>query len=273
MTDDPLIITCAIVGAELTRDDTPHLPLTPEELALSAKEAVHAGATIIHIHVRDEKGKPTQRVDIFEEVSEKIRKDSDCIIQYSTGGAAGTLPCERNAPLNLRPDMATLSMGTMNFGSGIFENNEETIRTLSKTMQKKNILPELEIFDLGMFDSIERYLKKDYIPKKFHLDFVLGVPGGMGGELKNLLFLVDQLKAGQTWTVAGIGRFQLPLAVHAIAMGGHVRVGLEDNIYFRKGELVKTNAQLVKRIVNIAQEMDRPVATVDEARSILGLLG
>lgn len=271
MTDNSLIITCAIVGAELTQEDTPYLPLTPNELALSAKEAVHAGATIIHLHVRDEKGKPTQRVNIFEEVTEKIRKHCDCIIQYSTGGAAGALLSERCAPLNLRPDMASLSMGTMNFGSGIFENSEETIRTLSKTMKKMNIMPELEIFDAGMMYSVDRYLKKSYLPKKFHLDFVLGVPGGMGGELKNLLFLVDQLKAGQTWTIAGIGPFQLPLAVHAIAMGGHVRVGLEDNIYYRKGELVKTNAQLVKRIVNIAKEMDRPIATVDEARSILGL--
>ena len=271
MTISPLIITCAIVGAELSKKDYPFLPMTPEELAESARGAVEAGATIVHLHVRDEEGKPSQRIDIFKKVTKKIRQHCECIIQYSTGGAVGTPLDERCAPLKLKPDMATLSMGTMNFGPDIFENTENTIRTISRAIQENGVMPELEIFDCGMMDTVDRYLKKGFIPEKFHVDFVLGVPGGMSGEIKNLILLKDRLCPDQTWTVSGLGRFQLPLSAHAIAMGGHVRVGIEDNIYYRKGELVKSNAQLVERVVRIAKELERPVATVKQTREILGL--
>ena len=132
-------------------------------------------------------------------------------------------------------------------------------------------MPELEIFDYGMMNTVDRFLNKGFIPEKFHIDFVLGVPGGMSGEIKNLVLLKDRLRPGQTWTVAGLGRFELPLSAHAIAMGGHVRVGIEDNIYYRKGELTKSNAQLVDRVVRIAKELDRPVATVKQTKAILGL--
>ncbi len=271
MTISPLIITCAIVGAELKKKDYPFLPMTPEELAEAARGAVEAGATIVHLHVRDEEGKPSQRVDIFEKVTKKIRRHCECIIQYSTGGAVGTPLDERCAPLKLKPDMATLSMGTMNFGPDIFENTENTIRTISKAIRKNGVMPELAIFDYGMMDTTYRYLKKGYIPERFHVGFVLGVPGGMSGEIKNLILLKDRLSPDQTWTVAGLGRFQLPLSAHAIAMGGHVRVGIEDNIYYRKGEIAKSNAQFVERVVRIAKELDRPVATIEGAREMLGL--
>ncbi len=271
MTNNALIITCAVVGAELSKEDYPYLPTTPEEIAEAARGAVEAGATIIHLHVRDEQGKPSQRVDIFEEVTKKIRHNCECILQYSTGGAVGTPLDERCAPLKLKPDMATLSMGTMNFGPDIFENSEKTIRTISQAIQENGVMPELEIFDYGMMDTVDRFLKKGFIPEKFHVDFVLGVPGGMSGEIKNLVLLKNRLRHGQTWTVAGSGRFQLPLSTHAIAMGGHVRVGIEDNIYYRKGELTKSNAQLVDRVVRIAKELDRPIATVKQTKEILGL--
>ena len=271
MTNNALIITCAVVGAELSKEDYPYLPTTPKEIAESAKDAVEAGATIIHLHVRDEEGKPTQRVDIFEDVTKKIRKSCECIIQYSTGGAVGTPLDERCAPLKLKPDMATLSMGTMNFGPDIFENTEHTICTIARAIQENGVVPELEIFDYGMMDTVERFLKKGFIPEKFHVDFVLGVPGGMSGEIKNLVLLKDRLRPGQTWTVAGLGRFELPLSAHAIAMGGHIRVGIEDNIYYRKGELTKSNAQLVDRVVRIAKELDRPIANVKQTRKILGI--
>jgi len=271
MAYNPLIITCAIIGAELTKEDYPYLPITPEELAESAQRAVEAGASIIHLHVRDEDGKPTQRADVFDEVTNKIRERCECILQYSTGGAVGTPLEERCAPLKLKPEMATLSMGTMNFGKDIFENTENTIRSISKAIQNNGVMPELEVFDYGMMETADRYIKNGYIPEKFHVDFVLGVPGGMSGEIKNLIFLLDRLRLGQTWTVAGVGRFQLPLTAHAIAMGGHVRVGLEDNIYYRKGELTKSNAQLVERVTRISKELERPIATVEEAKEILGL--
>ncbi|MDY6952944.1 MAG: 3-keto-5-aminohexanoate cleavage protein [Thermodesulfobacteriota bacterium] len=271
MATNPFMITCAVVGAELTKEDYPYLPTTPEEIAEAARGAVEAGASIIHLHVRDEKGKPSQDVAVFREVTKRIRQRCDCIVQYSTGGAVGTPLDQRCAPLKLKPDMATLSMGTMNFGPGVFENTEETICTIAKAIQENGVMAELEIFDYGMMDTVERFLKKGYIPETFHVDFVLGVPGGMGGDIKDLVLLKNRLRPNQTWTVAGLGRFQLPLSAHALAMGGHVRVGIEDNIYFRKGELATSNAQLVERVVRMAKELDRPIATVNQAKALLGL--
>jgi 3-keto-5-aminohexanoate cleavage enzyme len=268
----PVILTCAIVGAELTREDYPSLPLSPEELAEAAREACEAGASIIHLHVRDAEGLPSQSVEIFEETTAKIKNRCDCILQYSTGGAVGTPLKERKAPLGLQPEMATLSMGTMNFGASVFENSEQIICGLAQEMQAQGVMPELEIFDYGMMDTAIRYLKKGYIPDKFHVDFVLGVPGGMNGSLKSLILLQECLPPLQTWTVAGVGRHQLSLGVLALALGGHVRVGLEDNVYYRKGELASSNAQLVARMARIAKEMDRSPATVTEARKILGLV-
>jgi len=269
MSQNPLIITCAIVGAELTKKDFPQLPTTPEELATSAIEAVTAGASIIHLHVRDKNGNPTQDKNIFQNVTDKIRKNCDCIIQYSTGGAVGTPVEDRCAPLTLKPDMATLSMGTMNFGDEVFENTTEIIKKISDEIQKNIILPELEIFDFGMLDTAKRFLKKGIIPDKFHVDFVLGVPGGASGDIRNLIALVDRLEMNQTWTVAGIGKSQLPLITLAITLGGHVRVGFEDNIFYKKGELATSNAQFVNRVVKIANELNRPIASVADTRKML----
>ncbi len=271
MAANPLIITCAVVGAELTKKDTPYLPVTPDRIVKSAQDAVNAGASIIHLHVRNDQGKPTQNVDLFRDITKQIKENSNCIIQYSTGGAIGTQVGKRCAPLKLKPDMASLSMGTMNFGQDIFENSEDTIRTISRAIKKQKIMPELEIFDAGMMDNLTRFLKKKWFPKKFHVNFVLGVPGGMSGDLENLIWLSNRLKPGQTWSVSGIGKYQLPLTTHAIAMGGHVRVGFEDNIFYRKGELASTNARFVKRVKRIAIELERPIATAQQAREILGI--
>jgi len=267
----PLIISCALVGAELDRKIYPPLPLTPVEIGIAAEEAVQAGASIIHLHVRDKKGKPSQSSEIFREAEKQILDRCDCILQYSTGGAVGTPLHERCEPLTLQPEMATLSMGTMNFGPEIYENSEETITTIAAQIQKQGIMPELEIFDYGMLESVDRYLARDIIPKHFHIDFVLGVPGGMTANARNLLLLTDRLKDSQSWTIAALGRYQLPLTTQAITMGGHIRVGIEDNIYYRKGELAKSNGQLVARMARIAAELERPVASVSQAREILGL--
>ena len=272
MAGNPLIITCAVIGAEVSKENYPYFPATTDALADSAAEAAAAGASIIHLHVRDANGNPTQDVNVFKEVTEKIRmRNKDVIIQYTTGGAAGT-PLElRCAPLTLKPEMATLSMGTLNFGSEVFENSEHIIRTIAAEEMKYGVMPELEIFDYGMMEAVPKYVKNGWIPSKYHVDFVLGVPGGMSGSIHNLNMLVNMLPAGQTWTVAGVGRFQLPLTAHAIAMGGHVRVGLEDNVYFTKGVFAKSNAEFVARVARIGKEMDRPVATPAMTREILGL--
>lgn len=269
MKNNPLIITCALTGAELSKKKTPHLPVTPDEIAAAAEAAVLKGASVIHLHVRDKNGNPSQDPEIFKHVTKKILEECDVIIQYSTGGAVGTPLKERIAPLRLKPEMASLSMGTMNFGDGIFENKESTIKKISEEMAKYKIIPELEIFDYGMLDTFQRLLEKGIIPPQFHINFVLGVPGGMSGDPKNLVTLCDRLLENQTFTVSGMGKYQLPLSIQSMVMGGHVRVGFEDNIYYRKGQLATSNAQFVERIVRIAKELDRPVATVDQARKML----
>jgi 3-keto-5-aminohexanoate cleavage enzyme len=270
---DPLIISCALVGAELDREIYPFLPLTPEEIAVAAQDAVAAGAAIIHLHVRDKNGHPSQDPEIFREVSELIQARCDCILQFSTGGAVGTPVEKRYAPLILQPEMATLSMGTMNFGREIYENSDETIRAIAARIKQYSITPELEIFDMGMLESVSRYVDRGIISPPFHIDFVLGVPGGMTASAENLVLLAGRLEKGQTWSVAALGRHQLPLTTMAIAMGGHVRVGIEDNIYYSKGEMVRSNALLVARAGRIAGELERPVASVEKAREILGLSG
>lgn len=267
----PLIISCPIVGAELSKEDYPFLPTTPDELAQAAVEAVEQGATIIHLHVRDENGKPSQRVDLFETVSKKIKDRCQCVLQYSTGGAVGTPLADRVAPLSLKPEMATLSMGSLNFGNEIFENTQDIIVGIAKSMVEHNVMPELEIFDYGMMDTVDRFVKKGLIPSHYHIDFVLGVPGGMNGEVKSLVMLLDRISKEQTWTVAGVGRFQLPLATHAIMMGGNIRIGIEDNIFFRKGEMAKSNAQLIERFTKIAKLADREIATLEQTRQMLKL--
>ena len=271
MNNEPLIITCAVTGAELSKARHPGLPVSPDEIAIAAQGAVEAGAAIIHLHVRDEAGRPTQRTDVFLETTQKIKARTDCIVQYSTGGAAGTPLEARIAPLSLKPEMATLSMGTLNFGEEIFENTEKIILAIGQAIREAGALPELEIFDAGMMDTMHRFLHKGLLAQPFHVNLVMGVPGGIGGDLKRLLLLIELLPAGQRWTVSGIGGCQLPLAVHAMALGGHVRVGYEDNIYYRKGELARSNAQFVGRIARIAGEMDRKIATVQAARKMLGI--
>ncbi|GAC1417990.1 MAG: 3-keto-5-aminohexanoate cleavage protein [Candidatus Velthaea sp.] len=267
---DPLIITVAPVGAELTPDQTPHLAVTPAQLGDVATRIQAAGAAMIHVHCRNDDGTNTHDVARFRAAYDAIRANSDLIVQFSTGGAIGMTPQERSAPLELRPEMATLTCGTVNFGDDIFENSFPIMRGILEVMLRFGVAPELEIFDLGHLSNAKLLAKQGHLRLPQHVDFVLGVPGGLDASVENLVECVRALPAGCTWSVAGIGRMQLPLAVTAIAMGGHVRVGLEDNIYYSKGRLA-TNQELVARVVRIAAEMGRPVASAAEAREILGL--
>lgn len=270
--NQPLIITCAITGAETTRDLQPNLPITPSEQAQAAADAVQAGASIIHLHVREEDGAPSQRVERFQEAITLIRKKAPgAIIQISTGGAVGASIDSRAEPLSLKPEMASLNLGTMNFGNDVFFNHPRDIVALAARMRQMNVLPELEIYEAGMLENGLRLAKQGVLRDPMHFQFVLGVPGGMSGDLRNLMHLISLLPPGSQWGVAGVGRFQLPLATHAILLGGHVRVGFEDNIYYKKGEVARSNAQLVERIKRLAGELGREVATPAQARSILGL--
>ncbi|MBA4494022.1 3-keto-5-aminohexanoate cleavage protein [Paenactinomyces guangxiensis] len=267
---EKLIITAALVGAEVTREDTPYLPVTPVEIGEAAAEAREAGASIVHIHVRDENGAPTQDRNMYRRAIEEIEKRCDVVVQVSTGGAVGMSIEERIEPLSLRPEMASLTTGTVNFGDGVFMNTPEQLVAFAEEFERYGVRPEFEIFEVGMIANAMKLVKKGYFTGHLHFDFVMGVPGAIPATADHLLHMIKQLPEGATWSVAGIGRAQLPMAVLGIVLGGHVRVGLEDNIYYRKGELA-TNAQLVERVARIAGELNREIATPDETRRMLCL--
>ncbi len=267
---EALIITVAAVGAELTPEATPHLPVTPAQLGETAALCRAAGAAMIHVHCRNDDGRNTADVERFRQAGAAVSAASDVIVQFTTGGAIGMSVAERTGPLQLRPEMATLTCGTVNFGDEVFENSFPIMRGILAEMHRYGVRPELEIFDAGHLTNAKRLAAEGLLTFPQHVDFVLGVPGGLDAAVRNLVYLVDGLPAGCTWSVAGIGRDQLPLAAVAVAMGGHVRVGLEDNIYYSKGRLAR-NDELVARVARIAAELGRPVATPAEARRILGL--
>ncbi len=268
---EPLIITAALNGAEVTREQTPALPLTPVEIAEEAARARAAGAALVHIHARDARGAATQDPDVYREIIREIRERTDVIVQVSTGGAVGMTAESRSAVLALRPEMATLTTGTVNFGDDVFVNRMGDILSFAKRMAAHHITPEIEVFDVAMIENAMYLVRQGVFSLPLHFDFVLGVPGALSATARNLTFLVDALPQGCSWSVAGIGRAQLPMAMIGLAMGGHVRVGLEDNIYYSKGRLATGNAELVARVKRMAEEMGRAVASADEARSILGI--
>lgn len=271
---EKLIITAAITGAETTKEMNPNLPTTPKEQARDAAKCVKAGASIIHLHVRDKNGKPSQGLDDFRASIEAIREACDPapIIQISTGGAVGEAMEKRIAPIvHLKPEMASLNINSMNFGNDIFLNHPADVEKLAGHMKKLGVVPEVEVYDSGDVELAQRLQKKGLLGERIHYQFVLGIPGGLSGEAYNLTHMTRLVTPKDSWAVAGIGRFETSISVMAVVMGGFVRVGMEDNVYYHKGELAKSNAQLVERITRIANEVGRPVATPNEAKSILGI--
>jgi len=271
---NPVVITAALVGAETTREQTPYLPISPEEIAQEAKRCRDAGASIVHLHVREPDGKPSQSAALFRETIERIRVLApDLICQTSTGGAVGMDVAERAQPLGLtgagKPDMATLTTGTVNFGDEVFWNPRPLVREIARRMRAAGIVPEIECFDAGMVDEAYALQKEGLLDFPAHFDFVLGVPGALAAKAAAIDFLRSQIPEGSTWTVAGVGRHQLPMAELAIERGGNVRVGLEDNIYVSKGVLAKGSFELVERVVELAKARGRAVATPDQARDLL----
>lgn len=270
---EKLIITAAICGAEVLKEHNPAVPYTIEECVREAKSAYEAGASIIHLHVRQDDGTPTQDKNRFKAVMDAIYAEiPDVIIQPSTGGAVGMTNDERLQPTELTPEMATLDCGTCNFGGDdVFTNTENTIKYFGTRMIERGIKPELECFDKSMIDMALRLQKKGFISLPMHFDFVMGVNGGISGELRDFVFMRGSIPADATYTVAGIGRFEFPLAMAAIIDGGHVRVGFEDNVWLTKGVLAKSNGELVAKVVRMAKELGREIANPTEARQILGL--
>ncbi len=269
----PLIITAAIVGAETMREQTPHVPYTPQEIADEALRCADAGAAMVHIHGRRDDGTPTQDRETFAAIFDAIRQRTDILVQFSTGGAVGMDVEQRIEALSLRPHMATLTTGTVNFGDEVFMNSLPTIRTIAKRLQKFGIRPEIEVFDTGMIDTALRLCDEGLLESPLHFDFVLGVPGAMGASQRNLEFLVNSIPENCTWSVAGMGRHELPLARFAVEHGGHVRVGLEDNIYLKKGRLARGSFELVEKVVEYARRRKRPLASVAQARELLRIDG
>ncbi|MDH6353932.1 3-keto-5-aminohexanoate cleavage enzyme [Dysgonomonas sp. PH5-45] len=270
---EKLIITAAISGAEVTKEHNPAVPYTVEECVREAKSAYDAGASIIHLHVRHDDGTPTQDRERFRVVIEAIKKVCpDVIILPSTGGAVGMTDDERLQPTELNPEMASLDCGTLNFGGDeVFMNTETTIKNFGQRMIDRNIKPELEVFDKSMIEMAIRLGKKGFIKSPMHFNMVMGVNGGIGGDLRDFSFMRHSLPADATYCVTGVGRYAFTLAMLAIIDGGHVRVGFEDNIYLSRGVLAKSNGEMVEKVVRLAKEFGREIATPAEARQMLGL--
>ncbi len=299
-----LIITAAITGAATVPSLTPYLPLTPQQIADSAIEAAEAGAAIVHIHARrPEDGLPSSDLGHFREILTKISENSDVVICVTTGGGIGMTVEERARVIPVfKPEMCSFNMGSINFAlhpalatieefrypweqryleasrDFVFKNTFRDLEYLGPLTTENATKPELEIYDVGHLYNLDYLVRAGVIRPPLHMQFVMGVLGGIRGTPEDLAYLVTraQVLFGRqnfTWSVIGVGAAEINLSTMAIHMGGHVRVGLEDNIYIRKGELAKSNAELVEKVVGLARTLDRPIATPDGARKILGLKG
>jgi 3-keto-5-aminohexanoate cleavage enzyme len=268
----PVIIAAAVVGAEVRREQNPAVPYTPAEIAAAAVASARAGAAVVHLHARWPDGRASQEASHFREIVDRIRAaGSDVVIQCSTGGAVGMPIEERLGSLVPGADMGTVNMGTMNFGDEVFVNSRPDIVTVATRLRERGLVPECEVYDAGMLETLAWLLAAGHLAQPYHVQFVLGVPGGMTGSERNLRFLVEGLPEAVHWSVAGIGRFELPMAEVALRLGGHVRVGLEDNLYLSKGVLASGSDQLVSAVVGLAEKAGRRPATPTEARDLLGI--
>jgi 3-keto-5-aminohexanoate cleavage enzyme len=279
--DDPVVITCAISGAVANRDQCPAIPYTPEEYAAEARRAVEAGASMIHIHARTPDGTPSYAVDDFRAITEAITAEVDVVVNYSTG-TIGVPVEQRIAYLReLKPDVAALNMGSMNYAkysrsrrdfvfAMVFANPFEEIVALLEAMNELGIKPEHECFDLGHVGSLEPLVHKGVLRPPLHVSCVMGVLGGVPATARNLAAMVDNVPAGSHWGVIGIARAQWTLIAAALALGGSIRVGLEDNFYLPDGEMARSNGELVARAARMTQDAGRRVASVDETRALLG---
>jgi 3-keto-5-aminohexanoate cleavage enzyme len=266
-----LIITVALTGNVPTKDMNPNLPVTADEIAADVRRCADAGAVLFHVHARDADQQPTLDIDAFKERSRKIKATApEVIIQLSTGARAGKDWEARSNPVRLLPEMASFTTGSNNLSGIIYENSPQFIDFLAKVFKETGVKPEIEVFETGMINNALFLMNKGYLEAPLHFQFVLGAPGSMPGTVKNLLFLSESIPSGCTWTVAGIAKAEIPLAAAAVVMGGHVRVGLEDNLFMPDGSPA-SNPRLVEKVVAIAREVGRDIASPDEARTILSL--
>jgi uncharacterized protein (DUF849 family) len=270
----PAIITVAITGAIPRKVDTPAVPVTPSEQIESTHEAFEAGASVVHIHVRDPDESPSSDPTLFAQVQEGVSKHCPgMIIQFSTGGR-GREQSDRGKMLYLAPDMASLATGSVNFPNQIYENPPQLVEELARTMLTYNVKPEIEVFDLAMLYNAKVLADRGLLARPCHVQFVMGIPNALPARRNLLEFLVSELKelmSDATWAATGIGRHQLEVNEWCLALGGHVRTGLEDNIKFDRTRLARSNAELVSRLAGMCAAYARDPATSEEARRILQL--
>ncbi len=271
---EPCIITVAITGAVPRKEDNPALPVVPSEQIESTHESFEAGASLVHIHVRNADQSSGSDPEKFQEIQEGVVKHCPgMIIQFSTGGR-GRSADQRGAMLYLKPDMASLATGSVNFPTSIYENPPDFVEQLASNMLKYDVKPEVEIFDVAMLYNAANLVKKGLLKSPAHVQFVLGIPNALPARRSLLEFLIAESKVvlpGSTWTAAGIGRHQYEVNQWCLELGGHCRTGLEDNIKFDRTRLARSNAELVTKIVDIVDEYDRHPASPDDARRLLGL--
>lgn len=279
---EKVLITCALTGVAAGRRQCPAIPYTPVEIAEEASRAHDAGASIVHIHAREDDGSPSHRVEVYAAIMEEIRKRCDVIINFSTG--AIDIPREERVRhiTELKPEIGALNMGSMNYAkysssrkefvfNWVFENSFETIEFFVRAMKEAGVRPELECFDAGHTANIKPFVDMGLIEEPLQFSFILGVLGGIPATARNLAHMADMVPAGSHWEVIGISHVQWTLIAAALALGGNIRVGLEDNFYVSPGEMARSNSDLVDKAVRMTKDAGREPATTAEARKVLGL--
>ena len=267
------MITVAPTGAETAKADAPSLPVTLDELVRTARACAEVGASVVHVHIRDDDARPTLDLGRLRETVAALRESTNLVIQLSSGGAVTDPEEDRLRVLEADPDAASLTMGTVNFGSDVFLNRWDFVVELHRRMREREIVPEYEIFDLGHLSALHRLLEKHGPPYggHVHCDLVMGVPGGMPGTVQALTAAVQMLPPGATFSATGVGRTTIPVMLAALSAGGHLRVGMEDTLTYGPGEPVRDNAQLVARAAGLARIAQRSPAPVEEVRTLLGI--
>ena len=272
---DKVIITVAVTGSRPTRAMNPAVPYTPAEIAEAAVEAHGAGAAIAHIHVRDpQTGAPDSRRELFAEVLERIRSRCDMLVNLTTSGlniAGEDAIAQRLEPVELRPELCSLDIGSVNFRDRLFANPPDFGETAARRMRDAGVKPEIEVFDTGHIDQAAEMIGRGLFAAPPYFQLCMGVNWGIAATPENLLFMRSKLPPGAQWSVLGVGRAQLSMITMGVLLGGHVRVGFEDNLYLSKGVLAHSNAEFVAQAAQIARTLQREVATPAEARNILGL--
>ena len=270
---DKVILTVAPTGAWPQKSDTPYIPTQPKEIADEVYACWEAGASIAHIHVRDDNDQASMNIDKFIETVTLVRERCNIVINTTTSGGLGLSDDDRMKPfITLKPELASYDCGSMNWAhTTTFINEPKFLEKLGMTMKENNVKPEIEVFDAGMIYNAIYYLKKGILEAPLHFQFCLGCPGGSAATVENLVYLKGLIPEGSTWSAFGIGHGALPVLYTTLALGGHVRVGMEDNILLHKDKLATSNVDFVERVKALVKEMGKEIATPDETRKMLGL--